>query len=113
MAGNPSRPLTVSIVTGVVVPRDAISNICREQLEAVARYGRLHRRRVRARVYACYADVPDSRVVTAPDAASVVADEHFLASDLVLYHFGIYYPLFDSIHFAPRGARTVVTYYGI
>jgi glycosyltransferase involved in cell wall biosynthesis len=103
----------VSIVTGVVVPRDAISNIAREQLEAVARYGRLHRRPVRVKVYACYADVPDSRVVMAPDAAAVVADEHFLASDLILYHFGIYYPLFDSIHFAPRGARTVVTYYGI
>jgi glycosyltransferase involved in cell wall biosynthesis len=113
MGLNPGQPLTVSLVTSVVVPRDAISNVCREQLEAVARYGRLHRRRVDVKVYACHAGVPDSRVVTTGDPAAVVSDEHFLASDLVLYQFGIYYPLFDSIHYAPRAARTVVTFYGI
>jgi glycosyltransferase involved in cell wall biosynthesis len=68
---------------------------------------------VDVKVYACHAVVPDSRVVTTGDPAAVVSDDHFLASDLVLYHFGIYYPLFDSIHYAPRAARTVVTFYGI
>ncbi len=113
MGTNAAQPLTVSIVTGVVVHRDAISNVCREQLEAVARHGRLHRRRVDVKAYACYTDVGDSRIVMAADAGAVAADEHFQASDLVLYHFGIYYPLFDSIHLVPRTARTVVTYYGI
>jgi glycosyltransferase involved in cell wall biosynthesis len=108
-----AQPLTVSLITSVLVPRDAISNVCREQLEAIARYGRLHRRRVDVKVYACHAVDPDSRVVTTGDPAAVVCDDHFLASDLILYHFGIYYPLFDSIHFAPRAARTVVTFYGI
>jgi glycosyltransferase involved in cell wall biosynthesis len=101
------------MITGVVVPRDAISNICREQLDALVDHSRMQRRPVNLKVYACYAAVPDSRIVVAPNAAAVVADEHFLASDLVLYHFGIYYPLFDSIQFAPRAARTVVTFHGI
>src|SRR5262249_17017203 len=101
MEAHAEQPLTVSMITGVVVPRDAISNVCREQMEAIARSGRLHRRPVHLKVYACYASVPDSRIVMTTDPAAVAADPHFLASDLVLYHFGIYYPLFDSIHFAP------------
>jgi glycosyltransferase involved in cell wall biosynthesis len=113
MGDHAAQPLTVSMITGVVVPRDAISNVCREQMEAIARYGRLHRRPIDLKVYACHADVPDSRIVMTTDPAAVAADPHFLASDLVLYHFGIYYPLFDSIHGAPRTAKTVVTFYGI
>ena len=113
MPGNSAKPLTVSMITGVVMPRDAISNVCREQMEAIARYGRLHHLPIDLKVYACDAPIPDTRIVVTRDPAAVVADPHFLASDLILYHFGIYYPLFDSIHFAPRSARTVVTFYGI
>jgi glycosyltransferase involved in cell wall biosynthesis len=113
MDAGAARPLTVSLITGVIIPRDAISNVCREQLEALARYGRLRRRRLDLKVYALRCDMPDSRIVTVSEAAAVAADPHFQTSDLILYHFGIYYPLFDSILLAPRTARTVVTFYGI
>ena len=36
-----------------------------------------------------------------------------IVSCLVLFHFGIRYPLFDAIHLAPRTARVVACYYGI
>ena len=104
MAGNPSQPLTVSLVTGVVVPRDAISNICREQLDAFAHYGRLHRRRVDVKVYACHATYPDSRIVTTTDATAVAADDHFLASDLVVYHLG-FTTRCSTRSTSPRGRR--------
>ena len=42
-----------------------------------------------------------------------MVDDHFLESDLILYHFGIVNPLFDSIHLAPPTAKVVVCYYGI
>ena len=34
------KNLTVSLITGVVVERDAISNIVRQQMAAIAGYGR-------------------------------------------------------------------------
>lgn len=113
MGVQDSQPLTVSFVTGVVVQRDAISNICREQLEAVARLGRLRRQCVRVKLFALHTDVPDSRIVLARDAAALTCDEHFQNSHLIVYHFGIRYPLFDSILLAPRSARVAVTYHGI
>src|SRR5262245_31585176 len=113
MGEGGSQPLTVSFVSGVVVQRDAISNICREQVEALARFGRAQRRPVRLKVYALHTDVADSRIALARDAAAVAADGHFQESHLIVYQFGIRYPLFDSIHVAPRAARVAATYYGI
>jgi glycosyltransferase involved in cell wall biosynthesis len=105
--------LTVSVVTSVLVPRDAISTACRQQVEALARFGRQHGLRLRLKVYTRACEVPDSRVAAVPDLGAVVVDEHFLESDLVLYHFGVLNPLFDSIHLAPPTARVAVCYYGI
>ncbi|HEY8504516.1 MAG TPA: glycosyltransferase family 4 protein [Gemmataceae bacterium] len=112
-ATTPGDRLTISIVAGLVVERDAISNICRQQLRAVER--RLERDGVpyAVRVYAAGSDVEDSRIRLTSDPAGLIADEHFLASDLIVYQFGIYHPLFDSILFAPRPARVVVCYYGV
>src|SRR5215472_15322422 len=90
--------LTVSVVTSVLVPRDAISTACRQQVEALARFGRQHGLRLRLRVYARACEVADSRVRVVPDLGAVAVDDHFLESDLVLYHFGVVNPLFESIH---------------
>ncbi|MCI0459035.1 MAG: glycosyltransferase family 4 protein [Gemmataceae bacterium] len=108
-----TQPLLVSVVAGVVVQRDAISNVCREQVEALARHGRIHRRPMNIKVYALHTDVPDSRIALARDAATVVCDRHFQESHLIVYHYGIRYPLFDSMLLAPRTARVVVTYQGV
>jgi glycosyltransferase involved in cell wall biosynthesis len=105
--------LTVSVVTSVLVPRDAISTACRQQLGALARFGRRHGLRLRLRVYARACEVADSRVRVVPDLGAVAVDDHFLESDLILYHFGVVNPLFDSIHLAPPAAKVVVCYYGI
>jgi glycosyltransferase involved in cell wall biosynthesis len=101
------------MVTGLIVHRDAISNVCREQLDAIARHGRAAGRPVRLRVYALGCQPRDSRVAVAADAAALAADAHFHESDVIHYHAGVYYPLFDSIHLAPRTARLSVTFHGI
>jgi len=113
LSPGPSRSLTVSVLTSVIVPRDGISNICLQQIDDFTRYAREQGLCLKLKVYAGASDVQDSRIVIAPDLAGVVTDEHFLHSDVILYHFGIVYPLFDSIHLAPPTAKVVVYYYGI
>jgi glycosyltransferase involved in cell wall biosynthesis len=107
------RTLTVSMLTGVVVQRDAISNVCRQQVDGMARYARANGLRVSIKVYTPSSTVPDSRFAIAADPASVAVDPHFLESDVIVYQFGIYNPLFDSIYLVPAAAKKVVCYYGI
>jgi glycosyltransferase involved in cell wall biosynthesis len=108
-----TNSLTVSVLTSVLVPRDAISNACRQQVEALARYGRAQGLRMNIKLYAVTAAVPGSRIALISDPAGVALDPHFLESDIILYQFGICYPLFDSIHLAPPTAKVVVCYYGL
>src|SRR5271165_1126593 len=95
------------------MPRDAISNVCRQQLDAVARYGARTGRLVHVKLFARQTAVRDARVAIAPDLATLVGDDHFNQSDLILFHFGIYNPLFDAVHFAPRTAKVVACFYGM
>lgn len=112
-AASTPKSLTVSILTGCVVPRDAISNVCRQQLETIRRYGQKNRIKLDVRLYTTGSEVRDSRIAIAANPVSVAADQHFLESDVIIYHFGIFHPLFDSIHLAPPTAKLVVCYYGI
>lgn len=107
------RPWVVSLVTGVLQKRDAISNVCREMVTAIEAFAARERRPIHLRLYTTASDAADSRVAVAQSAASVALDDHFLRSDVVLYLYGIRYPLFDSIHLAPPTARLVVCYFGI
>lgn len=112
---NRSNKLRISVVAGIVVQRDAISNICLQSANALA--GRdTHGQDpmdVAVKIYALAADVLDPRIALTATLAELVVDEHFLESALVVYHFGSYFPLFDSIHLVPHGTRTVVCYHGI
>lgn len=107
------NPLNVSIVTGVMGSADATSNICRQQMNALAAYGRAHGLSVNLRLYVLSARLVDSRISVVDDAVTMAVDDHFLNSDVILYHFGYYLPLFESIHLAPRLAKVVVYYHGI
>jgi glycosyltransferase involved in cell wall biosynthesis/predicted SAM-dependent methyltransferase len=82
-------------------------------VNALARFGRRQGARTNIRIYALASEVQDARVAVVSDAGSLAVDAHFLESDIILYHFGIYNPLFDSIHLAPSAAKTFVCYYGI
>ncbi|QEL17135.1 glycosyltransferase family 4 protein [Limnoglobus roseus] len=108
-----SGRLTVSVVTGVVVDHDAISNICRQQIEVLDRYARQHQMALDLKLFLHGTTAVEPRAVRVEDPVAIVCDPHFQRSDVVIYHFGIYYPLFDSLAAAPRTARVIVNYYGI
>src|SRR5713101_5572778 len=113
MTDSPTRGLKVSFVIGVLVRRDAISNICLQQVEALARHARRGRRPLALKIFTTGSEEPNPRVAAVADVASLLADPHFLESDVVVYHFGIYTPLFDSIHFAGPATKKLVYYHGI
>ncbi len=113
MTDSPTRGLKVSFVIGVLVRRDAISNICLQQVEALARHARRVRRPLALKIFTTGSEEPNPRVADVADVASLSADPHFLESDVVVYHFGIYTPLFDSIHFAGPATKKLVYYHGI
>ena len=106
-------PMKASIVTGCVVPRDAISNIARQQADALGRPATVGATQLQVRLFAMGGSVADSRLAIVPNAASLAADAHFQTSDVVVFHFGIRYPAFDAIQTAPRTARVLAYYHGI
>lgn len=108
-----ARELTVSVVIGVIAEHDAISTSCLQKLAAIRCHCRQRSIRLRLKVYTYASDNDDSAIVVVQDPGQVVYDLHFLGSDLVLYEFGIYSPLFDTIFLTSRLSRVVVFYYGI
>ncbi len=99
--------MKVSYINGICVHHDAISHSVRDEIQRLAGQGM----DVRLFAYACdYADIPFQRVHAAADIA---LDPHFQASDLVVFHFGVHYPLFDLLPAVSKKARRLVVFHNI
>lgn len=101
-------PLKVAIINGVCLKADAISQSVHGT--AVALRDALG---AECKVFTYRCEFPDllHRIVSSP--VDIVTDQDYLGADLVLFHFGIYYDLFNSILIAPLQARKVVRYHNI
>jgi len=100
--------MKVSYINGICVHHDAISQSVRDEIQRLAGQGGMD---VRLFAYACdYADIPFQHVQTAADIA---LDPHFQASDLVVFHFGVHYPLFDLLPAVSKKARRLVVFHNI
>ena len=99
--------MKVSYLHGVCVKNDAISNAIRDEILWLVEQGHS----VKLYTYRCdYPELPFQRVSELRDVAF---DEHFQNSDLVAFHFGVFYPLFNVIPIAPRRAKKVVMFHNI
>jgi glycosyltransferase involved in cell wall biosynthesis len=97
----------ISYLHGICVDNDAISNAIRDEISWLAAAGH----DVRLFAYACdHADIPFTQVAGVNEIAF---DGHFQSSDLVVFHFGVYYPLFDAIFVTPRKAKRVVVFHNV
>jgi hypothetical protein len=99
--------LTASLVAGIIVPRDAMSNVVRQNADALQATG------CRVRLFTMHTDVADSRITTVGDPAALAADPFFRQSDIVVFHFGIRYPLFSAVHMVPRTAKSIGFFFGV
>ncbi|MBV9862578.1 MAG: glycosyltransferase family 4 protein [Alphaproteobacteria bacterium] len=106
MVETPFR--TVAIVAGICVTHDAISASVRDDALSLSEpFG------FRSRVFTYANEFADIDAVVVRDLYGVLFDPFFLSCDLIVYHFGIYYELFNAI-FAGNGvAPQVVRYHNL
>lgn len=100
--------MIISFVHGICVRNDAISSAIYNEITWL---NSAKRHSVRLFAYVCEHDsLPYSKVDALRD---LIYDEYFQSSDLVVFHFGVFYPLFDVLPLAPRKARRVVVFHNI
>ncbi|OYV45323.1 MAG: hypothetical protein B7X10_05930 [Burkholderiales bacterium 21-58-4] len=90
--------MKISYINGICYRNDAISNSIRDEISWLSKDND-----VRLYAYDCnFEDLPYTKVRAERD---VIFDPHFQSSDLVVFHFGIFYPLFNLLPVAPRTTR--------
>lgn len=97
-----------SVVTGLCVRHDAIS------AAAVATYRCLDSVSPgNVRLFAHAVEYPELRHTVVPSVTDLLFDPHFLDSDAVLYHFGVYYGLLDAMVLGNGKARQYVRFHNV
>jgi glycosyltransferase involved in cell wall biosynthesis len=100
--------MKISYIHGICVKNDAISNSIRDEIEWLIENAK---HQVKLFSYVCdHKNLPFKNVTNLSDVAF---DSHFQASDLVIFHFGIFYPLFDLIFATPKNAKRLVIFHNI
>jgi glycosyltransferase involved in cell wall biosynthesis len=100
--------MNISYLHGICVKNDGLSNSIRDEVSWLSSSGS---HVVRLYTYACdYHELPATRVSALSDVAF---DDHFQNSDLVVFHFGIEYPLFNLLPIAPRKAKRLVVFHNV
>ncbi|SEB00386.1 glycosyltransferase family 4 protein [Variovorax sp. YR216] len=100
--------MRISYINSVCVRHDAISNAIRDELGFLNDAGC---RDVHLYAQACdYSELPHTRVDRVSDIA---LSPHFQASDIVVFHFGVYYPLFDLLPASPKNSKRIVVFHNI
>jgi glycosyltransferase involved in cell wall biosynthesis len=101
--------MKISYVNGICVKHDAISNAVRAEIGALRErgYGDV-------RLYAMACDVPDMPFTQVSAAGEILNDRHFRDSDLVVFHFGIWSPLFELLPMIEDGRqKTLVVFHNV
>lgn len=98
----------VSFVHSICVAHDAISEAIKNEIEWLIESGLFD---VKLFCYACdYESIPFRRI---DSMAELVFDRHFQDSDLIVFHFGIFYPFFDALLVTPARARRLVVFHNV
>jgi glycosyltransferase involved in cell wall biosynthesis len=100
--------MKISLVNGICVKHDAISESLRGTFGALNNISEV---KCRLFTYSCEFPEIDTEIVSEID--EMIFDDHFLSSDLIIYHFGIYYPLFNGILLGNGRASQVVRFHNV
>lgn len=105
---NPFAGLKMSVVTGICVRHDAIS------AATLATYRCLDSASTgNVRLYAGVVEFPGVRHRVTASPTDLLTDPHFLDSDIIVYHFGVRFDLFDALVLGNGKARQYVRYHNI
>lgn len=92
----------IALVAGICTRHDAISNAVRMQEQLLINAGH------EVVLFSQHTDFPGPTHRATPQAWSLHSDEWFRSADLVVFHFGIHYSLFDELLLShPLAARVV------
>jgi glycosyltransferase involved in cell wall biosynthesis len=99
--------MRIAYINGVCVQHDAISNAIRDEINWLSEAG--HDARLFA--YSCnHSDLPFTRV---EKEADVAFDPYFQSCDLVVFHFGVFYPLFNLVSLVPLRSKRIVVFHNV
>ncbi|MFO1072224.1 MAG: glycosyltransferase [Geminicoccaceae bacterium] len=102
------RPLRVALISGSVIRHDAISASVLADARAFSADPRFM---VQLFSYCCDAgDVPHRQVGSLTE---LLLDPCYLASDALIFHFGIYYELFNALLLGNGHGRRIVRYHNV
>jgi glycosyltransferase involved in cell wall biosynthesis len=100
--------MRVSYINGICVNHDAISNSIRDEITWLLS---VPGNEIRLFTYAC--DFQELPFTIVSDLKDVVFDTFFLQSDIVIFHFGVFYPLFNILPIVPKAAKAIVVFHNI
>lgn len=99
--------MKIAYLNGICLRHDAISNAIRDEMLWLREAGH----DVRLYAYDCDDEtVPHTAVER---EGQVAFDPYFQQCDMAVFHFGVYYPLFNLLPVVPRGARRIVVFHNI
>ena len=99
--------MKIAYVNSICQKYDAISNAIREEIGWLRAAGH----EVRLFAYACeFDDLPCTIV---DNEVQIVFDPFFQGCDMAVFHFGVFYPLFNVLPATPCRARRVVVFHNI
>jgi len=101
--------MRVSIVNGICKRYDAISESVRGTCQAVQ-----DKLGAEVRLFTYATDFDDLPAMIVSGVADILLDPFFMESDAIIYHFGIYYDLFNAILVGNAGrGRQIVRYHNV
>ncbi|WP_027730480.1 glycosyltransferase family 4 protein [Variovorax paradoxus] len=100
--------MKISYVNSVCARNDAISNAILDEFGFLKRSGHED-----IRLFAFQCDHREIPFTPCQSIADIANHPHFLESDIVVFHFGIYYSLFNLFPIVPKRARRVVVFHNI
>jgi glycosyltransferase involved in cell wall biosynthesis/GT2 family glycosyltransferase len=104
----PREGLRIAIVGSVLKNHDAIANDIVRKSRALAQVPGWE-----VTVFAGYNERPDVQARIVRRASELLIEPNFLDADIVIYHFGIYYPLFDALLLGNGHAKQAVVFHNI
>ena len=100
--------MKISYINSMCVRNDAISSAVRDEVTWLRNDGRHD-----VRVYSKACEFPDLPSIRALSVSDVAFDPYFQTSDLAVFHFGVYYPLFNLLPVVPRRAGRLVVFHNV
>jgi glycosyltransferase involved in cell wall biosynthesis len=100
--------MKISYVNPLCLKNDGISGSIRDEIFSLQKTGQHD---ICLFGYTCeYSSIPFIKTTTVQD---IVFNPFYQTSDLIVFHFGIFYNLFDAILLSPRNAKRLVVFHNV